>query len=516
MKVDIDEKLRMLAPRIGSRKAIQLRRLYFVETDPRAKREIESLIDMKVAQLVKKDIQDTVILPPPAADICQGDINIGQVQYLDQSVHPFHLRLSDINRHMVITGASGSGKTTCALHLIRQLHRKKVPFLLIDWEQSYRSLAKEFDDVEVFTVGTDVHPIHINILELPPGIGIEEYIKSLIALISEDYLSGAGSDTMFLNYLKTTFDEFDKPTFEHLKQVILRELANDRRGRGKLSGRSGLWKETVQRIIIYLSLGSIANVLNANDSYRLPELLNRNVILEFGGVKSPRDRKFLIHAILNWISIYLQAQGILEDQMNNAIVFEEFHNISMKGKEDNLISQMFRESRKYGLGLVAIDQYPSQIPGAILANTNVKICFALSLNQDFRAMAGAMNLPYDKARYLGMLKTGEAIVNVKQRSPDAFMIKPPFIKQGEFIGDAELRALMARSFQPIPGRFRLRSSIPPIHTLPDHQKVFPLLRKSCCNPSSNGHLMVWMSGPKSLAFIHRKWPKSTIVLNKRG
>ncbi len=444
MRLEIDEKLRMLAPVIGEAKTTQFRKLYFYETDPKEKREIESIIDMKVAQLVKKTPEDCIILPPPPSYLCEGDIPIGKVEYLGRSLHPFSLNTSDLNRHMFIAGATGSGKTTLALNLIRQLKKKGIPILVIDWETSYRCLAQEFDDFEVFTVGKDIHPIHINFLEVPPGISKEEYTKSLIALISEDYLSGAGSDTMFLQYITTAFNELNQPRFEDLKQIIIREIHKDMKGRGRLSGRSGLWKETVQRITQFLALGAISNVIGSRHSYPIGRLLEQNAVLEFGGVKSPRDRKFLIHVLLNYISLLTQAKGIMFDHLTNVIVMEEFHNMAIKGSEDNMVSAAFREIRKYGFGLVTIDQEPSAVPNVIFGNCNVKACFRVGTRKDSAAMANAMNLDPFKARFTGMLKTGEAIMHAGQRYHEPFTIRPPFTRQTRNVTDEELLDMMSR------------------------------------------------------------------------
>ena len=57
-------------------------------------------------------------------------------------------------------------------------------------------------------------------------------------------------------------------------------------------------------------------------------------------------------------------------------------------------------------------------------------------------MAKAMNLERDRARFLGMLKTGQAIVNVKQRHNDSFLIDTPFYKEDENVWDEELKQAM--------------------------------------------------------------------------
>ena len=439
----IDEKLKMLVPVLGEQKVNRLRQMYFYEDDFRQKREIESHIEALVARHVKPEVEEKIILPPPKKEQLQGAVHIGDVEYLDKKLNPFGLNLKDVNRHIGIFGSTGSGKTTLALNLIRRFHDRKIPFMIFDWEKSYRSLAGEFDDVQVFTVGKDIHPLHLNILNVPPGISIDEYIKSLIAILAEDYLSGAGSDTMLMNYMKTAFTEKRNPTFNDLKEIVLREIQKDMKGRGKLSGRSGLWKETVSRIISFLSFGTAGEVLGTDYHYPLDKLFHQNVVLELGGIQSPRDRKFIMHCILNWLFLWLQHHGIESEQLNQVIIFEEFHNITLKSREDNLISQLFRQARKYGLGLVAIDQTPSEIPNAIFANMNTKISFTLATSQDIASMAKAINFDFRSIKYFGMLKTGQAIVSAKQRCSDPILVRVPFAHQNPNPGDEEIRAAMS-------------------------------------------------------------------------
>lgn len=439
--IPIDEKLWILQPVLGSAKVGRLRQMYLVEDDARARRELESHIDLLIARHVKTVVDDMVILPPPDPGICGGDIDIGTVEYLNRPLNPFGLNLKDINRHVGVFGSTGSGKTTFALNLIRKLHSRGLPFLIFDWETSYRDLAAEFDDVQVITVGKDINPLHLNILDVPPGITSEEYTKSLIAILAEDFLSGAGSDTMFMQYMKMAYDECGKPSFADLKEIIIREIQREMKG-GKLRGRSGLWKETVQRIIAFLASGAAGTVLDTHKQYPLDQLFRKNIVLEFGGVQSPRDRKFLIHTIVNWLFLWMQAHGTETEHLNQCLIFEEFHNITLKGREDNLISLLFRQCRKYGIGLIAIDQTPSEIPNAIFANMNAKVTFTLATAQDITAMSKAMNMGPHVMRFLGMLDTGQAIINVKQRYNNSFVIRVPYSQPPPKMWDMELGEAM--------------------------------------------------------------------------
>lgn len=73
---------------------------------------------------------------------------------------------------------------------------------------------------------------------------------------------------------------------------------------------------------------------------------------------------------------------------------------------------------------------------------NTKISFSLNTNNDTYAMGRAMNMPEHQWNYLGMLGTGKAIVSVKQRVPEPFLLSVAFNNPPGNVGDKELEALM--------------------------------------------------------------------------
>jgi DNA-binding MarR family transcriptional regulator len=446
-----------------------------MEDDRREKTEIEQYIDLLNAQKVKPQVPDEIVLPPPPRAASAGDIFVGDILYAGRRMHPFNIHLKDLTRHAGIFGSTRSGKTTFAHLLINELHKKGVPFMVFDWEKSYRNLVTKYPDVTVFTVGNDeVNPLFLNFLTVPPGIQLEEYMKSIISIISEDYIGGIGADTMLLHYMEMAYSETGHPYFQDLSTVIMREIDKDKGRGGRLAGRSGLWKETVGRQVLFMSKGAAGTINNASKQHDLADLFSKNVVLEFGNFHDPHDKKFFIHLIMNWRAIYMQHAGIHSEQLRQVNFFEEFHNIAMKGKEDNMISTLFREAGKYGLGLVAIDQTPSEIPNAIFANMNTKVAFSLGTAQDITAMAKAMHMPHDQARFFGMLTTGQAIIKANQRYPHAFLINPPYVDQGDNIWDTELRERMQQStdklslFQPAISENR------PSQSLQKQEKAPPL------------------------------------------
>ena len=56
----------------------------------------------------------------------------------------FSVSLAALSRHVFIAGVTGSGKTNTSLQLLRGLHGKDVPFLVIEpAKREYRELAQE-------------------------------------------------------------------------------------------------------------------------------------------------------------------------------------------------------------------------------------------------------------------------------------------------------------------------------------------------------------------------------------
>jgi hypothetical protein len=254
MEQTVEEKLRVLRPIIGQRKTEALRALYFSEDDPLDRRRVELRIDSVISRYAKTDIDRCVVLPPPKSSDLGGAVPVGNVEYLGNLRGTFSLKLRDVNRHLGIFGATGSGKTTLATSLIRSLAGQGIRVIVLDWEKNYRGLAKEIAGLVVFTVGTSTSPLFHNPLALPPGIEYEEFAKSIVQIISHDYLGGHGSDTIMLEKIIKCYEHHKAPTFSDLSRIIYEEIEVLMRS-GALRGRRGLWQETVHRMDTFMRTG---------------------------------------------------------------------------------------------------------------------------------------------------------------------------------------------------------------------------------------------------------------------
>ena len=119
------------------------------------RREANELLDVLMHFELRKDYAKKILLEPPNREDCAGEYFLGYVFYPDKIYCPFGLKEDEWIKHILITGMTGVGKTNVAFQILKELKRRKKPFLIFDWKKNYRDLLQlpEFKDLKVFTVG---------------------------------------------------------------------------------------------------------------------------------------------------------------------------------------------------------------------------------------------------------------------------------------------------------------------------------------------------------------------------
>ena len=427
--------LRRLKPFIGD-KADMLWVRYSI-ADRREKEEWVTLINLLAEKYHVNPIEEAVLLPPPSEEESGGELPIGEISYLNQPLREFGLLLSELTRHVGIFGSTGTGKTTLAKNILRNLIAKNIPFIVFDWERNYRDLIKENKNLRIFTVGSDISPFQFNYFKIPGGLSYKEYVKNLIEIFNKAYLGGAGSDSVLLQVFDKVYRESEVPTTQEAKEI----LENDMRTK-KLRGREMLWKQSSLRMLQFLNYGGTGKVYNVKDSYPIEKLLNDQVIFELGALASSSDKRFFIEMFVLWYWLHKESQGIEDEKLKHVLVFEEFHNIVENSKKEDLVQKIFRQIRKYGTSLVIIDQTPSLIPNPVFENLYTKITFSLNHKKNVLAIADAMFMADEERKYIGMLKIGQAICRLMGRYDHPFQLSIPFHKWEMNIPDEQIKEHM--------------------------------------------------------------------------
>ena len=78
----------------------------------------------------------------------------------------------------------------------------------------------------------------------------------------------------------------------------------------------------------------------------------------------------------------------------------------------NHFTSMLAEVAAYGTGLVIIDQRPTAVSPAVVANTGIKIIHNLQAGEDKTAVGASLGLTETEVNMISDLKVGQAIVKI--------------------------------------------------------------------------------------------------------
>jgi len=431
-----EELSRKLEPVLG-RKAVRLYQAWLLG-DRKEKEEIEQCLQfLYYKHFQASTANQPILFHPPARDVCNGEIHLGEVCYNNRLLYPFGLHAGELAQHLAIFGRSGSGKTNTVRLLLKGLLKQKIPFLLFDWKKDYSQLDFEavFDgmrigqqDIRVLPLGKrNVQGLRLNPLIPPPGTAAETWAKQLCEILTHAYMGGPGFESLFLKALDHCYSESGiyqgsntYPTFQDLK-AYFESL--------RCTAREAQWLQSVMRTVNGLCFGEMNQVVNAPEPMAVISLLDQNTILELDAV-SNADKTFLIETILLWLRHYRLSHPP-KKKLENVLIIEEAHHLlrQMPG-EESLVETSLREMRSLGIGLVIVDQMPSLISKIGLANTFCTIALNVKTGADVHALSQAMLLSTDEKDILGQLPVGQALVKLQDRFLRPFHIRIPLVPTG--------------------------------------------------------------------------------------
>ena len=436
--LSVEELCRKLKPVFGKR--IDILYLKYSVADSREKKtEIEGALHALYHKYLNSSMfSDKILLEPPAQEMIKGDYPLGKVVYPDNELYPFGLREQDWQRHLCISGMSGSGKTTFAYQILGNLILKKKPFIVFDWKRSFRPFIKIDPEVMLFTVGNDnvSNLFKININRPPKGIHPKEWINLLCDIINEAFFASYGVHKVLLETLDQAFKDFgvyggseNYPTWFQIKDRLEEREAEQ----AKRTGRESEWLASAARIAHALTFGGFGEALNYKGEHSMAaqDLLDKKVIFELDSL-SNSEKKFFCQFLLTYIYKYKKANMLESRDFKNAILVDEAHNIFLKDRptfmKEVITDVIYREIREYGTSLICLDQHVSKLSDVVAGNSACNIAFQQMLPQDVDTISGIMQMrDFKLKKYFSMLPVGYAIVKLVERFHSPFLIKAPFI-----------------------------------------------------------------------------------------
>ena len=348
-----------------------------------------------------------------------------------------YLEKSALNKHIFITGVTGTGKTTTCQKLLLE---SELPFLVIEPAKTeYRILMnnEKTEDILIFTLGNDkVAPFRLNPFEFFEGesitsrvdmlkaameasfdmeAAIPQIIESAMYSCYEDY--GWNIDTDENEKFDNPYDEgvYSFPTLEDLLNKIEIEVT-------KHDFDDRLKKDYIGSITARLQgllVGSKGQMLNSRRSIDFRELIEKKVVLEIEGIKNGTEKSLVMGFILTNLCEALRAKYNKDKHFKHITLIEEAHRLLSKysagdslNKKNSVetFADMLAEVRKYGEYLIIADQIPNKMTPEVLKNTNTKIVHKIFAEDDKEAIGNTISLSKEQKDFLSSLPTGRAIV----------------------------------------------------------------------------------------------------------
>jgi DNA helicase HerA-like ATPase len=352
---------------------------------------------------------------------------------------PVRIPIAMLNRHGLVAGATGTGKTKTLQLLAEQLSAAGVPVFAADIKgdlsgiasagQSNAKLLERTRGVGQDWVGAATPTEFFSLGGLGAGVPVRATVSGFGPLLLAKVLG-----------LNETQESSLGLVFHYAKQARLPlvDLADLRsvltflvsaEGKGELAALGGLSKATagviLRELIVFADQGADVffgePAIDPTDFLRLAADGRGLVsLLEVPGVQ---DKPALFSTFLMWLLSELhRSLPEVGDLPKPKLVFffDEAHLLFRGATEDFLavVTQTVRLIRSKGVGIFFVTQTPKDVPGDVLAQLGSRVQHQLRAYtpDDAKALKATVSTypqsGYDLAEVLTTLATGEAIVTV--------------------------------------------------------------------------------------------------------
>lgn len=365
---------------------------------------------------------------------------LGGAMYQNETILDAHVKipLKTLNRHGLIAGATGTGKTKTLQVIAEQMSSKGIPTLLMDLKGDLSGLAaagtlNEHITIRHNAIGNmsyQAAPCPVELLSLTGKNGVRlratvsEFGPVLLSKILE--LNEAQSGLMSVVFMYCDNKKMPLIDLKDLKKVI-QYLENE--GKEEIEGEYGALATTsvsaVMRKIITLEQQG-ADMFFGELSFDPQDLLRKdkdgNGFVNVLRLTDIQDKPMLFSTfmlcLLSEIYATFPEEGDL-DQPKLCIFIDEAHLIFSEASTAlvNQLEAIVKLIRSKGVGVFFCTQNPSDIPDAVLGQLGLKVqhafrAFTAKDRKDIEKTAENYPLSdfYDTAEELTQMGIGEAFI----------------------------------------------------------------------------------------------------------
>lgn len=349
---------------------------------------------------------------------------------------PLDLPVNALTSHLLVTGGSGSGKSSATASLLVEVARNDIPILVIEpIKDEWVSL--DIDNLRRWAPGA-VQPgcnWPLPLLEVPEGTTIVSHLQWLTGLFRSSLdlpdplpaiidtglfrvFEAQGWDLIGDRHLSgKSITELEWPTVSELVATC-HEVIDGERYDPEIRGN--LHSALDVRIGAF-TRGPLGRAFDTTARCPVDEIFSSHVVCNLDAIADPHIRSFIARLLL--IRIVAHRKASPAQSLQHLTVLEEAHVLLGNPGQTNgrstvdpvanvaeVFGDQLAEMRALGEGFVVINQSPSRLVRSAIVNTATKISLRATDQEDQHVIGSASNLNEDERTNLASLSTHEALV----------------------------------------------------------------------------------------------------------
>lgn len=369
-----------------------------------------------------------------------------------------NLELSQANRHGLIAGATGTGKTITLKVLAEQFSKSGVPVFLSDVKGDLSSLSEvgninekiqeRIDDLKIDDYSNHAYPVTLFDVFQKSGVPVRTTITEMGPLLIGKLLDLNNTQLGVLDIIFKVADEsglllIDIKDFKALLKEINDNRAEYAEKYGNISSAS---LGAIQRSLLRLESEG-AETFFGEPALELEDFIKFDEagqgMINILDASTLYQKPKLYATFLLWLlSELFESLPEVGDPEKPKIVFffDEAHLLFADSSKElvSKVEQVVRLIRSKGVGIYFVTQNPIDIPESILGQLGNRVQHALRsyTPKDQKAIKSAaetfrQNENFNTADVIGELKTGEALVSFLNIEGQPNIVERAFIRPPE-------------------------------------------------------------------------------------
>ncbi len=310
--------------------------------------------------------------------------------------------LNGVNRHMLITGESGMGKSNACAVILDALSKSGAHFLVIDPHDEFAGYADALHAKVYDAKVNAVNPLEANWLTEA------ERVSDMMSLFRRVFKLGELQAYALQKCIAYTYwkgrEEGRMPNLADLVKNVRRFIA-----KSKQQSESKALMNVEKRLML-LNTVQIKSI-------RIEDLLSGRSIIALSSLHSNEAQVVYVESILR--KIYGRMLTLGKNHNTFYLVIDEAEKVA----NSTILRRLIEEGRKYGIAIISISQQVKEIEKSIRSNVSSVISFYQREPEEANYTAHLIACGTEMDRYIevrkGMrlLQRGNAIVSLYGRPP---------------------------------------------------------------------------------------------------